>query len=92
MGLLGLLVVVAQDRWSLNTSGHKTGFTVTASPRTVYLVSSSSPRQADKDSSVKNTVELDTSIESDYEDRGLCVACGLGEEEDEDDEVWVECT
>ena len=26
--LLGLLVVVAQDRWSLNTSGHKTGFTV----------------------------------------------------------------
>ena len=26
--LLGLLVVVAQDRWLLNTSGHKTGFTV----------------------------------------------------------------
>ena len=26
--LLGRLVVVAQDRWSLNTSGHKTGFTV----------------------------------------------------------------
>ena len=26
--LLGLLVVVAQDRWSLNTNGHKTGFTV----------------------------------------------------------------
>ena len=22
--------MVAQDRWSLNTSGHKTGFTVTA--------------------------------------------------------------
>ena len=26
--LLGLLVEVAQDRWSLNTNGHKTGFTV----------------------------------------------------------------
>ena len=26
--LLRLLVEVAQDRWSLNTNGHKTGFTV----------------------------------------------------------------
>ena len=67
---------------------------VTASPSLVYLsaVSSSSPGQAGRDSSVKNTVELGTSIESDYDDGELCVVCGLGEEEDEDDEVWVECT
>ena len=41
---------------------------------------------------MKNTIELGTSIGSDYDDGGLCVACGLGEEEDEDDEVCVECT
>ena len=38
---------------------------------------------------VKNTVELGTSIESYYDDGGLC---GLGEEKYEDDEVQIECT
>ena len=51
----------------------------------MYLsaVSFSSLGQAGKDSSVKNTVELGTNIESDYDDGGLC------EEKDEDDKVWV---